>query len=155
MSPERYKPAAGRRGLTGLYDPVMALTMRERRFRGALVAHAITRSANVIVDLGCGTGTLTIQLGRAAPNARVMGLDADPDALRRAAEKARRRRLIDPRLLHSRQTMGANVLSLLSTAVMCNLFFFIALYLQLILGYGTIASGAAHRSSPACSTRLA
>jgi EmrB/QacA subfamily drug resistance transporter len=60
-----------------------------------------------------------------------------------AVERRSRLRLIDPSLLHSRQTIGANVLSLLSTAVMCNLFFFIALYLQLILGYGTIAAGAA------------
>jgi hypothetical protein len=29
---ERYVPAAGRAWLTALYDPVMALTMRERAF---------------------------------------------------------------------------------------------------------------------------
>lgn len=52
-------------------------------------------------------------------------------------------RLIDASLLRTRQSIGANVLSLLSTAVMCNLFFFIALYLQLVLGYGTLAAGTA------------
>ena len=31
-SEQRYVPAAGRAGLTGLYDPVMALTMREGRW---------------------------------------------------------------------------------------------------------------------------
>ena len=56
-------------------------------------------------------------------------------------ERRSRRRLIEPALLRNRQTIGANVLSLLSTAVMCNLFFFIALYLQLVLGYGIVAAG--------------
>ena len=43
-----------------------------------------------------------------------------------AVERRSRLRLIEPSLLHSRQTVGANVLSLMSTAVMCNVFFFIA-----------------------------
>ena len=30
---ERYVPAAGRRAFTRLYDPVVALTMREATFR--------------------------------------------------------------------------------------------------------------------------
>lgn len=60
-----------------------------------------------------------------------------------AVERRSRRRLIEPSLLRNRQTVGANVLSLLSTAVMCNLFFFIALYLQLVLGYETVAAGTA------------
>jgi hypothetical protein len=35
---ERYVPAAGRRAFTRLYDPVVALTMREATFRGRLCA---------------------------------------------------------------------------------------------------------------------
>lgn len=58
-------------------------------------------------------------------------------------ERRAKQRLIEPSLLRSRQSVGANVLSLLSTAVMCNLFFFIALYLQLVLGYRTVAAGTA------------
>ena len=53
------------------------------------------------------------------------------------------RRLLDRALLMRRQTVGANVVSLLSTAIMCNLFFFIPLYLQLVGSYGTAAAGAA------------
>ena len=60
-----------------------------------------------------------------------------------AVERRSRQRLIDPELLRSRQAVGGNVLSVLSTAVMCNLFFFISLYLQLVLGYGTVAAGTA------------
>jgi MFS family permease len=59
-----------------------------------------------------------------------------------AVERRSQLRLIEPSLLHSRQTVGANVLSLMSTAVMCNVFFFIALYLQLVLGYRIVRAGA-------------
>jgi EmrB/QacA subfamily drug resistance transporter len=50
--------------------------------------------------------------------------------------------LLDPALFRSRSFAGANVVSLLSTAVMCNLFFFLSLYFQLILGYTALAAGA-------------
>ena len=60
-----------------------------------------------------------------------------------AVERRAKQRLIEPRLLRSRHSMDADVLSLLSTAVMCNLFVFIALYLQLVLGYSTVAAGTA------------
>lgn len=36
---------------------------------------------------------------------------------------------------------GANIQILLATAVMCSLFFFLALYLQVVLGYSALASG--------------
>jgi ubiquinone/menaquinone biosynthesis C-methylase UbiE len=93
MSSERYIPAAGRRGLTALYDPVLAVTMRERHFRRALVERTLAADPGVILDLGCGTGTLAVQLARAAPYARVIGLDGDRDVLRRAAKKAGRTRV--------------------------------------------------------------
>lgn len=93
MRSERRIPAAGRRSLTGLYDPAMAWTMRERRFRRALVEQTLAADPSVIVDLGCGTGTLAVQLARATPDARVIGLDGDPDALCRAADKARAARV--------------------------------------------------------------
>ena len=38
---ERYVPAAGRAWLTALYDPLMALTMRERAFRPALTCETL------------------------------------------------------------------------------------------------------------------
>jgi EmrB/QacA subfamily drug resistance transporter len=50
--------------------------------------------------------------------------------------------LLDPSLFRSRNFAGANVVSLLSTAVMCNLFFFLALYFQLVLGYTALGAGA-------------
>lgn len=87
-------PAAGRRGLTALYDPVMSLTMREGAWRPELVA-AVTaglRDGGVIADVGAGTGTLSAQLMAARPDADVIAIDGDPGVLRRAALKGVRGR---------------------------------------------------------------
>jgi ubiquinone/menaquinone biosynthesis C-methylase UbiE len=84
---ERYVPAAGRRAFTRLYDPVVALTMREATFRGRLCAQVLDglpRGAPV-VDVGCGTGTLAIAL--AAGGAEVIGVDGDPEVLTLARAK--------------------------------------------------------------------
>ena len=51
-------------------------------------------------------------------------------------------RLVDVRLAHSDAFRAANVVSLLSTAVMCNLFFFLSLFFQLALGYSALEAGA-------------
>lgn len=40
------------------------------------------------MDVGCGTGSLLVLLGRAAPGAVLVGIDPDPEVLRRAAVKA-------------------------------------------------------------------
>jgi ubiquinone/menaquinone biosynthesis C-methylase UbiE len=80
---ERYVPAAGRRGLTALYDPTVALTMREGAWRPALVERI---GVGEVLDLGCGTGTLAVALARVG--AKVTGLDGDEDALARARAKA-------------------------------------------------------------------
>lgn len=85
---ERYVPAAGHRALTGLYDPVMAATMREGVFRPALVAAAIAAGPSRILDVGCGTGAQTVALADAAPGAEVAGVDGDPDVLSRARRRA-------------------------------------------------------------------
>jgi ubiquinone/menaquinone biosynthesis C-methylase UbiE len=78
----RYVPAAGRGVFTRLYDPVVALTMRERTFRGRLLERV--RSAlpanGSLVDVGCGTGTFAIAVA-AATHARVTGVDGDPSIL--------------------------------------------------------------------------
>jgi ubiquinone/menaquinone biosynthesis C-methylase UbiE len=85
---ERYVPAAGRAWLTGLYDPVMALSMRERAFRPALIAAILAEPhPGTVLDVGCGTGTLAAQLAQADPRVRVLGVDGDQTVLNRARQK--------------------------------------------------------------------
>src|SRR5438093_7602838 len=43
-----------------------------------------------ILDLGCGTGTLTLQIKRAFPHAEVRGIDGDPKILKIARAKTQR-----------------------------------------------------------------
>jgi ubiquinone/menaquinone biosynthesis C-methylase UbiE len=89
VSEGRYIPAAGWRVLTPLFDPVMAVTTRVRRWRGEVVDESLATSPGTILDVGCGTGTLAMELARRAPQARVIGLDGNPDILTRAAAKTR------------------------------------------------------------------
>ncbi len=49
--------------------------------------------------------------------------------------------LLDPAWFRDRSFAGANLQILLSTSVMCSLFFFLALYLQTVLGYTSLAAG--------------
>jgi ubiquinone/menaquinone biosynthesis C-methylase UbiE len=84
---ERYVPAAGRPAFTRLYDPAVALTMREATFRGRLGAQVLAGLAPgaAVVDVGCGTGTLAMAL--AAGGAEVIGVDGDPEVLALAHAK--------------------------------------------------------------------
>lgn len=84
---DRYVPAAGR-GLSALYDPALALTMREGAWRPALVQRVVAGGAPDVIDVGCGTGTLAVALARVG--ARVTGVDGDGEILDRARAKARR-----------------------------------------------------------------
>jgi ubiquinone/menaquinone biosynthesis C-methylase UbiE len=86
---ERYVPAAGRRVFTRLYDPVLALTMRERAFRSRLQSQVLDglNEAGVIVDVGAGTGTLAIALASEAPAREVIAVDGDPQILAIARAK--------------------------------------------------------------------
>jgi len=87
----QFVPALGKRWLTGIYDPVLALTMREKTFRAALVGRVAALGApKAVLDLGCGTGSTTVLLAEIFPDAVVSAIDGDEDVLARAREKARR-----------------------------------------------------------------
>lgn len=88
MSEMAFTPALGRKGLNGLYDLAIALLTREHVWRTALLEQVNPRAGDAIVDVGCGTGTFAIMLKQAAPGARIVGLDPDPDILAIAADKA-------------------------------------------------------------------
>ncbi|MBL8569884.1 MAG: methyltransferase domain-containing protein [Phreatobacter sp.] len=83
-----YTPAAGYHWLSPLYDLGVASLTREKRWRRALIAQVGPDSRDIILDVGCGTGSLLVLLGKAAPSARLIGIDPDPAMLARARKKA-------------------------------------------------------------------
>lgn len=88
-SDARYVPAAGRAGLTSVYDAALKLTMREGVWRPLIVDRVAAHvpPGGRIVDVGAGTGTLAIALAGARPDAEVIAADGDPEALAIAARK--------------------------------------------------------------------
>lgn len=89
-APPPFVPALGYRWLTNFYDPLMRVTMRDRLFKRQLVVQAALGSGHRVLDLGCGTATLTILIKQARPEAEVHGLDGDAQILEIARQKARR-----------------------------------------------------------------
>lgn len=83
-----FVPALRYRVLTRFYDPVVRLTTRERRVKQQLLKAAAVPPGATVVDLGCGTGTMSIWLKQEHPDARVIGLDADGEILELARRKA-------------------------------------------------------------------
>lgn len=85
----RYIPALRFRWLTRFYDPVLRVTLKEARFKGLLVEQADIRPTHKVLDLGCGTATLTLLVKERCPEAEVIGLDGDAEVLAIARAKAR------------------------------------------------------------------
>ncbi len=86
--PKTYTPALGFRWLTRFYDPVLRATLKEDKFKTRLATQAWIRPGHRVLDLGCGTGTLTVMLKQACPEATIVGLDADAETLEIARRKA-------------------------------------------------------------------
>ena len=85
----RYIPALSFKWLTPLYDPLLKWVMREETFKRKLIQQANIQPKMNVLDLGCGTGTLTLMLKRAHPEAQVTGLDGDSQVLDIARDKSR------------------------------------------------------------------
>jgi len=86
----RFIPALNQKWLTPLYDPTLRYIMGEDGFKKRLIEQANPQPGERILDLGCGTGTLTIMLQRRQPAAEVVGLDGDSRVLDIAQKKADR-----------------------------------------------------------------
>jgi ubiquinone/menaquinone biosynthesis C-methylase UbiE len=96
MPRRRFVPALRFSLLSTIYDPFIELLMREPQLRTRLVAQAGLRPGDRVLDLGCGTATLTILAQRSCPVAVVVGLDADPRILAIARRKVARAGLAIP-----------------------------------------------------------
>ncbi len=87
--PAGYMPAAGFDFLLPFYDPLCRL-LRADRFKRRLIEEARIGRGQRVLDLGCGTATLTLMAKRAHPDADVVGLDGDPKVLAIARRKLAR-----------------------------------------------------------------
>ena len=84
-----YLPPLRFHALTPFYDSAVRWTTNERAFRKAMLgAISVGRPLANVLDIGCGTGSYAIMLKEAFPTARVVGLDADDQALGIARRKA-------------------------------------------------------------------
>jgi SAM-dependent methyltransferase len=88
-APERrYLPPMGLDWLLPLYDPFTRLIGIEPAHR-KLAEQADLGSAQRVLEIGCGTGNLSLLVKRTHPHLEVTGLDPDQKALARARRKAR------------------------------------------------------------------
>lgn len=92
MDKDRYVPALGVEWLTSLYDFLISVTLPEHRFKRDLIEHADLHPGYVVLDLGCGTATLSLMLEQTVPNARIFAMDGDMRILELARKKAAKRR---------------------------------------------------------------
>ena len=74
--------------LNWLYDPVVRFTTRESTIKSALIEYIPRVSRGHVLDLGCGTGTLTRAIASRLPEYVVCGIDGDRAMLGRAQEEA-------------------------------------------------------------------
>jgi len=87
QGPRTFLPAAGHDWALPFYDPLVKLLGGDRA-RRLLIDQANLQPRHRVLEIGCGTGTLLIQIAVAAPEVSVTGLDPDPRALDRARAKA-------------------------------------------------------------------
>jgi ubiquinone/menaquinone biosynthesis C-methylase UbiE len=85
--PHDYLPGAGYDALLPCYD-LFARVLGFPPVYRRLIAQAELADGQHILEIGCGTGNLTVRAKRSQPGADVVGSDPDPRALDRARRKA-------------------------------------------------------------------
>lgn len=83
-----YLPALRFRWLTRFYDHVVGRLLKEESLKARLVRQSDVRPGNRVLDLGCGTATLTLMVQQSVPGAVVVGVDGDLETLVLARRKA-------------------------------------------------------------------
>lgn len=84
-----YLSAAGKDWLLPFYDSFTWL-LGVRAFHDKLIHQSAIKAGYHVLEIGCGTGNLAIQVKRLNSDAQVVGIDPDPKALALARRKARR-----------------------------------------------------------------
>ena len=82
-----FHPAAGHDWLLPFYDPLNRLLGAERQKR-LLIEQAGLQPGTRVLDVGCGTGSVSILAKRLHPGIEIVGLDPDLKALSRARRRA-------------------------------------------------------------------
>jgi ubiquinone/menaquinone biosynthesis C-methylase UbiE len=83
-----YLPAFGKDALLPFYD-LLTRVLGMGKVYDTLVAQAELADGLRVLEIGCGTGNVTVRAKRAHPGTDLTGLDPDPLALARAQRKAR------------------------------------------------------------------
>lgn len=83
-----YLPAAGHDAFLPGYDLLTRVLGMNPAYRD-LVAQAGLADGQRVVEIGCGTGNLTVRAKKSCPGADIVGTDPDPRALQRAERKAK------------------------------------------------------------------
>ena len=89
MTQISYIPALRFHGLTRFYDALLARTLKEEALKRRLVAQAALEPGMSVLDLGCGTASLSLLIKQGHPGVELHALDADEGALGLARAKAK------------------------------------------------------------------
>ncbi|OBB25656.1 SAM-dependent methyltransferase [Mycolicibacterium peregrinum] len=83
-----YLPAAGHDAFLPGYDLLTRVLGMNPAYR-ELVTQAGLTAGQRVVEIGCGTGNLTVRVKKACPAADIVATDPDPRALQRAQRKTK------------------------------------------------------------------
>jgi len=84
---KNYIPALKYDWLTKVYDPVLQLTMPERKFKTALIDQMNIQPGERVLDFGCGSLTLSMMAAQRHAEAEFHGVDIDEKILFIAKKK--------------------------------------------------------------------
>ncbi len=87
--PEGFVPALRYKWATGVYDLVIEYFTRGSVLRRLSVDAIAPEPGEAILDLGCGTGELSLAIAQTEPRSSVTGYDIDPEVLEIALNKMR------------------------------------------------------------------
>lgn len=93
ITKSNYIPALKYNWLTQFYDRLINKFLREKLWKQLLIVAIVNHKPEKILDVGCGTATLTIMLQKEFPGASVTGIDGDGKILAIADKKIKESKL--------------------------------------------------------------